>query len=69
MGNQSAFFFVGQSEIIGKFRQLSLRNRSELPMREERRIFASGAREAIGAQNLGRVVRGSKLMLSRWVLP
>src|ERR1700722_3676537 len=56
MRDQTAFFLVGESEVPGEIRQLGFRNRQEFPALEERRIFAPGAGETIGAQNLGRVM-------------
>src|SRR5271170_6009683 len=58
VGDQAAIFAVGESEIVGKFLQFGLRNRGELPVREQRRIFVGGAGEAVGAENFGRVVGG-----------
>jgi len=36
VSDQSAFFFVGEGEVIGKLGQLGLRNGGEFPVREEK---------------------------------
>src|SRR5579862_2587984 len=56
MRNQPAFFFVGESKVIGELRQFRRRNRGKFPMFEQCRIFASRARESVIAQDLWSVV-------------
>src|ERR1700691_4343080 len=58
VGDESAIRVVGESEIVGELLQLRLRDRRELPVGEESRVFGGGAGESVGAQTLGRVVGG-----------